>query len=139
MRWRTWLRGWKQPAPLGARGEKAAAQFLRKQGYIIVAHSDRSSLGEIDLVAVDRAKTLVFIEVKTRVSAEQGDAWEAVDAEKQRRLTRLALGYMKRHDLLDHPARFDVIGVTWPEGAKRPQIEHFADAFPCTGHTSMFT
>ena len=57
--------------PLGRRGERRAARFLRSRGLRILAHSYRNSLGEIDLVALDGA-TVVFVEVKTR--AEIGRA-----------------------------------------------------------------
>ena len=85
---------------LGQRGERAAARYLRSRGYKIVAAGDRTMLGELDLVAVD-GRTVVFVEVKTRESHEAGHPVEAVDADKQARLTRLALAYLKRHDLLE--------------------------------------
>lgn len=124
--------------PLGRRGENAAARYLRRLGYVIVARGDRALIGEIDLVAVDGRK-LVFVEVKTRTSQDAGHPADAVDVAKQRRLTRLALAYMKRHDLLENPARFDVIAVTWPEHGGRPVIEHFQDAFEPVGFNGMFS
>ena len=50
---------------LGAAGEKAAAKYLRRRGYRIVARNYRCRGGEIDLIALD-ADTIVFVEVKTR-------------------------------------------------------------------------
>src|SRR5688572_29785957 len=105
--------------PLGRRGENAAARHLCRLGYVIVARGHRDAIGEIDLVAVD-GRTLVFVEVKTRTSLDAGHPADAVDDKKQRRLTRLALSYMKRHDLLENPARFDVIAVTWPGKGGKP-------------------
>jgi putative endonuclease len=122
---------------LGQRGEAAAARFLHRQGLTIVARSDRGRLGEIDLVAVDQ-RTVVFVEVKTRRSHEAGHPAEAVDRAKQRRLTRLALTYLKRHGLLENPARFDVVAVTWSDDAKPPVIEHFRNAFEPTGQWQLF-
>ena len=63
-----WRRLWAQ-APLDLRGERAAAKYLKRLGYRILAARDRSGLGEIDLVALD-GQTIVFVEVKTRDSAE---------------------------------------------------------------------
>ena len=63
---------------------------------------------------------------------------DAVDEAKQRRLTRLALSYMKRHDLLECSARFDVVAVTWPARG-RPTIEHFKSAFEATGFDGLFS
>ena len=126
------------PRPLGRRGEDAAARFLRKLGYTIVARGHRDNIGEIDLVAVD-GRTIVFVEVKTRTTHDAGHPADAVDDAKQRRLTRLALSYMKRHDLLECAARFDVIAVTWPVGRGRPTIEHFKNAFEPVGIDGMFS
>ncbi len=122
---------------LGQRGEAAAARFLKKKGYIIVARSDRMRLGEIDLVAVDN-RTVVFVEVKTRRSHEAGHPADAVDEDKQRRLTRLALTYLKRHNLLEYPARFDVVAVTWADDLREPTIEHFEHAFEAVGKWQLF-
>ncbi len=112
---------------LGQRGERLAARYLRRQGFRIVGRGVRTALGELDLVAVD-GRTVVFVEVKTRQSAQQGHPLEAVDLAKQRRLTRLATAYLKRHRLLNCAARFDVVAITWPDG-RRPRIEHIRNAF----------
>ena len=142
MRWLSLIRERFQslfaPPSLGRRGEDAAARYLKKLGYIIVARGHRDNIGEIDLVAVD-GRTVVFIEVKTRTSHDAGHPADAVDGKKQQRLTRLALSYMKRHDLLECAARFDVVAVTWPADNGRPTIEHFKSAFDATGFSGMFS
>src|SRR6266481_9093857 len=125
------------PKTLGQRGEAAAARFLKRLGYIIVARGSHIRRGEIDLIAVD-GRTVVFVEVKTRVSHDAGHPAEAVDREKQRRLTRLAMVYLKRHHLLETSARFDVIAITWPKNQRRPTIEHFKNAFEPVGEGQMF-
>ena len=115
--WLAKIRGWQlRSKTLGQRGEDAAARFLRKKGYKIVARSARANprrrnSGEVDIVAVDRQQ-IVFVEVKTRSSHAKGHPAEAVDDEKQRRLTQSALSFLKRHDLLEDSARFDVVAVT---------------------------
>ena len=93
---------------------------------------------ELDIVAY-RGKTIVFAEVKTRASADAGHPAEAVDAAKQRRLTKLAVTFLKRHGLLDYSARFDVIAITWPDAEKKPQIEHIQNAFEATGEWEFFS
>src|SRR3954466_10590843 len=142
MRWLTPVRERLQslfvPKPLGRRGEDAAARYLKRLGYVIVARGHRDNVGEIDLIAVD-GRTVVFIEVKTRTTHDAGHPADAVDDLKQRRLTRLALSYMKRHDLLDCAARFDVVAVTWPDPHGRPKIEHFKNAFEAVGFAGMFS
>lgn len=129
---------WRHYQSLDRRGERAAERYLRRLGYKIVARRDRGRLGELDLVAVD-GRTVVFIEVKTRRSHDTGHPAEAVDQDKQARLTRLALAWLKRHDLLEHAARFDVVAVTWPTDARHPRIEHFKSAFQAVGRGQMFS
>ena len=120
------------------RGEAAAAHYLRRLGYKIVGRGTHIRRGEIDIIAVD-GRTIVFVEVKTRDSSVAGEPHEAVDRNKQERLTRLALVYLKRHRLLDYPARFDVVSILWPRDARRPQIQHIKNAFEATGRGQMFS
>lgn len=133
-----WWRERKTPLPLGVRGEMLAEKYLKRLGYKIVARSRRTHLGELDLVAVD-GSTVVFVEVKTRESHHAGHPADAVDENKQRRLTRAALGYLKRHNLLECSARFDVVAITWPGGGGQPTIEHFKNAFEPVGQWQMFS
>ena len=106
-----WRRRLFPPKTLGQRGEEAAARYLRRRRYKILARGHRFRLGELDLVALD-GRTIVFVEVKTRESAEVGHPSEAVDHDKQRKLTQMALSFLKRHRLLEYPTRFDVIAIT---------------------------
>ena len=122
----------------GSAASAPPSAYLRRLGYRIVARRERGRLGELDLVAVD-GRTVVFVEVKTRRTHQAGHPAEAVDLDKQRRLTRLALAFLKRHDLLEYPARFDVLAVTWPEGARRPVVEHIPNAFEAVGRGQMFS
>jgi putative endonuclease len=134
--------GWRRLFPkrtLGQRGERAAAKFLKRRGYKILAVGDRlKHRDELDIVAAD-GRTVVFVEVKTRTSQTQGHPAEAVDAAKQRRLTKLAVTFLKRHALLDYSARFDVIAVTWPENARKPRIEHIENAFEAAGKWEFYS
>lgn len=105
---------------MGERGERCAARHLRRHGYKILLRRFRSASGEIDIVCRD-GKWLVFVEVKTRVSEELGAPSEAVDATKQRHLSKVALDYLR---LLGYPEvsfRFDIVEVILPKGARRPE------------------
>lgn len=114
--------------PLGARGEDAAARFLRRQGCRVVAHGYRDRLGELDLVCV-KDQRLVFVEVKTRRSEDAGQPVEAVNTQKQRRVTAAAERFIRRHDLQGIPVQFDVVSVVWPENVKTPKITHYPGAY----------
>ena len=126
-------------ASLGRRGEQAAERFLRKKGYRIVALNDRQGIGEIDIVAVEK-RTVVFVEVKTRSSERKGHPGDHVDLDKERRLTRAALSFLKRHRLLESRARIDVIAVWWPPEMEEPErIEHYENAVQPTGNYQWFS
>ena len=131
------LNRWWQPVPLGERGERHAARVLRRKGFRILFAGRRNRFGEIDVIAIDeRAKNrpLVFVEVKTRRDTRGGAPSEAVTAEKQRRLSRSATEFLRANDLLEHPARFDVISIVWPAEAKHPRsVEHLENAFEVCG------
>ncbi len=122
---------------LGNRGERAAERFLTELGYRIVARGLRSRRGELDLVAID-GRTVVFVEVKTRFDHAAGHPVEAVGPNKQKKLTALALAFLKKHKLLEHSARFDIVAITWPDGRAEPTIEHFRNAFEPPGRFQMF-
>jgi putative endonuclease len=100
----------------------------------IIVRNYRTTGGEVDLIARD-GDAVVFVEVKTR---RRGAPAEAVTPEKQRRLTLAAMHFLRRHRLLEHSARFDVVAVLWPESGRSPIIEHYRDAFPPIGRGQMF-
>jgi putative endonuclease len=135
---RSWIAGRIRPKSLGERGEDAAARFLKRLGYHILARHLDTRLGELDIVAVD-GRTVVFVEVKTRSSTDAGHPAEVIDDLKERRMTQAALGYLKSHGLLNHAARFDAVAILWPSGAQQPTIEHIQDAFPAVGRGQFFS
>ena len=119
---------------LGDRGERTAARFLRKQGMRVILRGYRTSQGEVDLICRD-GNCLVFVEVKSR---KRGHPAEAVDQNKQRKLTLAAVHFLKRHGLLETSSRFDVVAITWPEQDLPCFIEHFPNAFDAVGKGQMF-
>jgi len=115
--------------PLGERGENVAAKFLRNLGYKILERNYRTALGEIDIIARD-GKTLVFVEVKTRMYDDPTPE-EQVNLAKQHQNTKAAHMYLRRFGQPQPPARFDVVAVVWPSG-QPPIIRHTTDAFEAT-------
>ncbi|HZS26343.1 MAG TPA: YraN family protein [Candidatus Angelobacter sp.] len=111
----------------GMRGEEEAYFYLRKQGYVMIARNYRSprSRSELDLVGWDDG-TLCFIEVKTRSTRNFIPAEAAVDAEKQRDLSRVAREFLRKVKS-GPPVRFDVVSVYFLGG--KAEIELFKDAF----------
>ena len=130
---RPWWRRW-----FGSRSERAAARFLKRQGFRIVARNYSSPLGELDLIALD-GRCIVFIEVRSTEAGDMEKTAASVDDAKQRRLSRLALQILQKRRLLDQAARFDVVTVSWPAAQAEPTIEHHRNAFEAAGRFQMFS
>ena len=128
---------WLQPASsFGMLGERMADRYLRKRGYTILARQYENKWGELDLIAT-RDRSIIIVEVKTRRTDIAGLPAEAVDANKQARITQTALAYLRRHDLLEQPARFDVIAILWPLNQRQPTVTHYMNAFEPVGRFQM--
>ena len=120
------IRRRRYPENHGRIGEDLAHRYLREHGCTVIARNYRvaSGKGEIDIVAWHGEK-LVFVEVKTRASAEFGDPDKAVDAEKRERVMRAARDYARRAAIPWDRTRFDTVSVTlqpsplinWAQGA----------------------
>lgn len=80
---------------MGAAGEERAAQWYLRRQYEILARNWRSRRGELDLILEAPDGTIVFSEVKTRSTDRFGSPVEAVTADKQRRIRRLAAEYLR--------------------------------------------
>jgi len=91
-----------------------------------VAANLRGRGGEIDLV-MRRGRILVFVEVKARQTSTHGAPHEAVDQEKQLRITRLAEAFLAERSLSGLEVRFDVLSLFWT--GRRFELSHFRDAF----------
>lgn len=111
---------------LGESGEELACRELTARGYAILERRYRTRHGEIDIVAKD-GDTVVFVEVKIKSSPECGTAAEAVTPGKQRRVVRMAVDYLARHNLHDRPIRFDVVAIDVVQG--QPQVTVIPAAF----------
>ena len=84
--------------------------------------------GEIDVVCRDNG-TLVFVEVKTRAREDFGRPVAAVDRQKQKRISRGALAWLRMLDNPDILFRFDVVEVIMTDDRK-PRLELIKNAFP---------
>lgn len=113
----------------GRFGERAAADYLKKQHYRIVGMNYACRLGEIDLIAESR-DYIVFVEVKLRRDDSFAAAREFVTAAKQNRIRKTALLWLSQNPTEKQP-RFDVIEIYAPEGEKSKQlrINHIENAF----------
>ena len=121
---------------LGDFGEQAAAAYLIRQGYELLARKwrnytrHRGGGGEIDLVVRD-GMTLVFVEVRTRryPGRASGSAEESVGPLKQARLIALAYAYLEAATVPeDTPWRIDVIALDVDRAGRIAELRHIRDA-----------
>ena len=92
-----------------------------------MARNNRTPFGEIDLIAQQDA-SLVFVEVKSRGSAEFGFPEEAVTPAKQQHILESAQTYLQEHPEFDGDWRVDVIAISRTQDGE-PEIHHFENAF----------
>jgi putative endonuclease len=129
--WRRWF---------GQRSERAAARYLRKFGFHILAANVSDRFGEIDLLTLDPGgRTLVVVEVRSVSTADPQTAANTVNHQKQKKLTEAVLRFLSRRNLLGMSVRFDVVAIAWPPNSREPTILHLPLAFEATGRFQMFS
>ena len=109
----------------GTLGENLAADYLKRQGYVILERNFANELGELDIIARDK-DYLCIIEVKTRLSDAYGSPLEAITRHKQKKIIKVAQSYLKFKQMSNCQARFDVVAVMFNEG---PDYEIGPDGF----------
>lgn len=113
---------------LGTSGEEHACAFLKKKGCKILEKNFRAGHGEIDIIA-RLGKIVLFVEVKTRASAEFAQPWESVGYRKRKHLKTAAKMYVQQQPRKDEEYRFDVVSITMKEGSASAEIEWIQNAF----------
>ena len=110
----------------GKESESVAVRYLKKNGYKILEQNYRNKIGEIDIISKDK-KTLAFVEVKaTRTDSFGSPKW-AVTPKKQRKISMVALYYLKDTKQNKVKARFDVVAIS--SSQDNPRIELIKNAF----------
>lgn len=107
---------------LGRLGEKKAEEYLKNQGYKILALNYKTHFGEIDIICKDK-EVIVFVEVKTRKNDAFGSPAEAVNRVKQQKYFKVATEYLIKNKLNSLECRFDVVEIS------DNKINHIKDAF----------
>ncbi len=122
----------------GKWGEKQAVRFLKSRHYKILGQRVRVGRhDEIDVVTEHKG-VLVFVEVKTRKNETYGRPFSAVNNDKRKRLSRAAVGYLKKRNLKPCFIRFDVIEVIGESGRGEPEIRHIENAFQLDAHYKLW-
>lgn len=110
---------------LGKKGEDVAAKFLADNGYTILERNWVGERHEIDIIASVNG-FIVFVEVKTRSSAQWGNPENAVSEPKIKRMVAAAHHYLQTNET-DLQVRFDVIAII--TNKRQTEITHIEDAF----------
>lgn len=108
----------------GSDAEQIALSYLQRQNLVLITQNYRCRFGEIDLIMRDGA-TLVFIEVRMRVSETFGGAATSITPAKQAKLLHTARHYLSQLKS-EPPCRFDALLLS---GAGGREIEWIKDAF----------
>jgi putative endonuclease len=111
---------------LGKYGEGLAKVYLEQQGYQILEKNWVYGRAEIDLIAAYQGM-LIFVEVKTRRSADHGAPEDFVDWKKEKQLEFASGVYI---DKKNHQGeiRFDIVAIVF-ENKELYKINHIEDAF----------
>lgn len=114
---------------VGRAGETAACEYLSKKGYQIIERNFNDiQWGELDIIAI-KDKTLIFVEVKSRLSNQYGNPEEAVTKHKLSSLKRTANFYVMKHPYYPALLRIDVVSVILEPKTLAPlSFELFLDA-----------
>ena len=110
----------------GKESEFLAVRYLKKKGYKILEQNYRNKIGEIDIIAKEKG-ALVFVEVKARKTYVFGNPKWAITPKKQRKISMVALYYLKATKQTHVKARFDVVSLSLAKD--NPQIEIIKNAF----------
>ncbi len=111
---------------IGQLAERAAIDFLRKEGFMILAHNWRSGRYEIDIIA-QRWDTIHFVEVKSRAFGGWSSPEDAITPHKIESLIRGARAYLA---LTRSQAQyqFDLVAVETLQG-KREELRYIERVF----------
>lgn len=95
---------------LARKGEDIACKYLQNKSYQIIDRNFRNRNGEIDIIAKDK-NTLVFVEVKTRISKSYGKPEEAVTKWKLQLIVKCAKYYKLLNPNTPELLRVDLVAI----------------------------
>ena len=100
----------------------------RRYKYQYVERNFRCREGEIDIIVV-KARSLVFVEVRTRRGSAMGGAADSLTPLKGARITAAAEAYCQGRLDLPEECRIDVITIDLSPEGRVLRLEHIESAF----------
>jgi putative endonuclease len=110
---------------LGKSGEEEAVNYLKNEGFEILATNWRFKHLEVDIIAMHKDE-LVVIEVKSRSTDAFGEPEVFVSKQKQRNLIKAANAYINEVNF-NGETRFDVISIL--QINQKLVVKHIQNAF----------
>lgn len=110
---------------LGKKGEYLVAEYLKRQGFTILATNYKQKVGEIDIIA-QKPELIVFVEVKVRQHNFLYVS-DIIPHSKQYKIAQTARLFILNHQFEDVIYRFDA-ALLEPNGHDY-SIQYFEDAF----------
>lgn len=115
--------------PKGAKAEKFALCYLKKQGLKRLDTNFATAFGEIDLIMLD-SETLVFVEVRFRSSNQFGSALESITPKKITKIRKTAKIFIQHNSKYRHKyCRFDTVTITNNDENINNNLEWIKGAF----------
>lgn len=117
----------------GKLGEDIACEFLKNNGFAVLFRNVRNKFGEIDIVARDPDRTLVFAEVKTIRQYGNSEAFaefmpeDQMSSSKMRKFRRIAGFFTNENQHLLHGDagwRLDFVGIIFDDSGAHT-IHHY--------------
>lgn len=106
---------------IGQLGEETALRFLQKKGYQVLERNWGNKWGEIDLIC-QKDKTIIFVEVKTKVGTSFGSPEEMVNQKKLAQIQKTAFLYFKAQN---YSQQIDVVAIVLDASLKLLRINHY--------------
>jgi len=110
----------------GKFGESLAKDYLIRRGYRIIGLNLKIGCKEVDIIARDR-ETLVFVEVKTRLSSQYGLAEDAFEGRKFQHLKAALEFYVYKNNCDADLVRLDLVAIDVDKFKKIAKISHYKD------------
>ncbi len=115
---------------IGNIGENIATDYLKKNGYQILARNFKTKWGELDIIA-QKNRVIIFVEVKSLNKNLKSDFQpeDEITFHKARQLQKMTQIYLSNNKLqLDTPHQIDILAIELAENGQVANIRHIENA-----------
>lgn len=110
----------------GKQSEQIVCEYVKSQGFEILACNYKKFFGEIDIIA-QKKNLIVFIEVKARKNSLVS-MHELITYSKQKKIIKVAKTFIFEHQLTDKTFRFDA-ALLHQQDNKPAELTYIPHAF----------